>query len=114
VACANARMHEWEVKTFEDLVVLHNRKTGSVGLNIFKLLFDDGKRNYNRGLMPSVHFLISIRVIFDYPMIIGSLIQLLGYLSLFLKREKLIFPKELQKFIKAEQKVRLRKMLKLR
>ena len=114
VACANARMHGWEVKTFEDLVVLHNRKTGSVGLNIFKILFDDGKRDYNRGIILSIHFLRSITVIFNYPMIIGSLIQLLGYLSLLLKREKLIFPKELQKFIKAEQKVRLRKMLKLR
>jgi len=114
VACANARMHGWEVKTFEDLVVLHNRKTSSVGLNIFKIVFDDGKRDYNRGIILSIHFLRSITVIFDYPMIIGSLIQMLGYLSLLLKREKLIFSEELQNFIKAEQKVRLRKMLKLR
>jgi glycosyltransferase involved in cell wall biosynthesis len=114
VACANARMHGWEVKTFEDLVVLHNRKTSSVGLNIFKILFDDGKRDYNRGIILSIHFLRSITVIFNYPMIIGSLIQMLGYLSLLLKREKLIFSEELQNFIKAEQKIRLRKMLKLR
>ena len=114
VACANARMHGWEVKTFEDLVVLHNRKTSSVGLNVFKILFDDGKRDYNRGIILSIHFLRSITVIFNYPMIIGSLIQMLGYLSLLLKREKLIFSEELQNFIKAEQKIRLRKMLKLR
>ncbi|NNL22570.1 MAG: glycosyltransferase, partial [Ignavibacteriaceae bacterium] len=108
VACANARMHGWEVKTFEDLVVLHNRKTSSVGLNIFKILFDDGKRDYNRGIILSIHFLRSITVIFNYPMIIGSLIQMLGYLSLLLKREKLIFSEELQNFIRSEQKFRLK------
>jgi len=113
VACANARMHGWEVKTFEDLVVLHNRKTSSVGLNIFKILFDDGKRDYNRGIILSIHFLRSITVIFNYPMIIGSLIQMLGYLSLLLKREKLIFSEELQNFIRSEQKFRLKKMFKL-
>ncbi|MBT8390654.1 MAG: glycosyltransferase [Ignavibacteria bacterium] len=113
VACANARMHGWEVKTFEDLVVLHNRKTSSVGLNIFKILFDDGKRDYNRGIILSIHFLRSITVIFNYPMIIGSLIQMLGYLSLLLKREKLIFSEELQNFIRSEQKFRLKKMFRL-
>jgi cellulose synthase/poly-beta-1,6-N-acetylglucosamine synthase-like glycosyltransferase len=113
VACASARMHGWEVKTFEDLVVIHNRKTSSVGLNIFKILFDDGKRDYNRGIILSIHFLRSITVIFKYPMIIGSLIQMLGYLSLLLKREKLIFPEELQNFIRSEQKFRLKRMLKL-
>ncbi len=113
VACANAKMHGWEVKTFEDIIVLHNRRTGIVGVNIYKLRMEDGKREYNRGLIPTVQFLKSISRISNNPIIIGSLIQIFGYWLLFLKREKLIFPKELQKFIRSEQKLRLKKMFHL-
>jgi glycosyltransferase involved in cell wall biosynthesis len=114
VACAAARMHGWEIQTFEDIIVYHNRKTGSVGFNIFSMKFDDGKREYNRGLIPSVQFLKSLSRIRQHPIIIGTLFQILGYWWLKSKKEKLIFSEELQNFIKAEQKVRLRKMLKLR
>ena len=112
VACANARMHGWEVKTFEDLVVLHNRKTSSVvELNIFKARLLGGKKEYNRGIIPLVAFLNSTRHLFDNPIIIGSLIQIFGYWLSFLKREKLIFPEKLQKFIRSEQKLRLKKSI---
>ena len=114
VACAAARMHGWEIQTFEDIIVYHNRKTGSVGLNIFNMKFQDGKREYNRGLIPSVQFLKSLSRIGQHPIIIGTLLQIFGYWWLKSKKEKLIFSEELQNFIKAEQKVRLRKMLKLR
>jgi glycosyltransferase involved in cell wall biosynthesis len=114
VACAAARMHGWEIQTFEDIIIYHNRKTGSVGFNIFSVKFDDGKREYNRGLIPSVQFLKSLSRIRQNPIIIGTLFQILGYWWLKLKKEKLIFSEELQNFIKAEQKVRLREMLKLR
>ena len=114
VACAAARMYGWEIQTFEDIIVYHHRKTGSVGLNIFSMKFEDGKREYNRGLISSVQFLKSLSRIRQHPIIIGTLLQILGYWWLKLKKEKLIFSEELQNFIKAEQKVRLRKMLKLR
>lgn len=114
VACAAARMYGWEIQTFEDIIVYHHRKTGSAGLNIFSMKFGDGKREYNRGLIPSVQFLKSLSRIRQRPIIIGTLLQILGYWWLKWKKEKLIFSEELQKFIKAEQKVRLREMLKLR
>lgn len=113
VACAAASMHGWEIHTFEDIIVYHNRKTGSVGLNIFSIKFDEGKREYNRGLVPSVQFLKSLSRIGQQPIIIGALLQILGYWWLKLKKEKLIFSEELQNFIKAEQKAKLKKMLKL-
>lgn len=113
VACAAAMMHGWEIQTFEDIIVYHHRKTGSVGLNIFSMKLGDGKREYNRGLIPSVQFLKSLSRISQHPIIIGTVLQILGYWWLKLKKEKLIFSEELQNFIKAEQKVRLRKMVKL-
>jgi glycosyltransferase involved in cell wall biosynthesis len=113
VACAAARMHGWEIQTFEDIIVYHNRKTGSVGLNIFSSKFQDGKREYNRGLISSVQFLKSLSRIRQHPIIIGTLLQILGYWWLKSKKEKLVFSEKLQNFIKAEQKVRLRKMVKL-
>lgn len=108
IACASARMRGWKIKTFEEYMVLHHRKTGSVGENIFQINLHLGKRDFHRGLIPIAQFTKSINRVFEKPIIIGSLLQFLGYWASKLKREKLILDQSLIRFIKEEQKRRIK------
>lgn len=110
IACTIARMKGWEIQTFESIIVLHHRKTGSVGENILQINYHLGKRDYHRGLITLAQFLKSLSRITDNPFLLGGLSQIAGYWSCKLKKEKLILDDQTLNYIKQEQIIRIKKI----
>jgi len=111
IACATARMNGWKINTFEELSVLHHRKTGSVGENLVQINIHLGKRDYHRGLIPLAQLSKSLSRIKERPFLLGSILQIFGYWTSKLKGEKLILDENLIEFIKREQKKRIKDYL---
>ena len=109
VACSASRKEGWEVRTFEEKIVNHNRRTGIVGINnILVSKIREGKREYNRGVIPLAQFLKCIYRIKEAPFFIGSVLQLIGYWWMKIRNDKIIIDEELLKYIKHEQKLRMK------
>lgn len=106
-ACFLARMHGWETKNIDSLIVLHNRPTGLTGSHILKTRFMDGFVENNLGYHPLFQFVKCIKRTFENPYFIGSILRFTGFWSAYLKREKRIVSKELIKFIREEQLSRI-------
>jgi glycosyltransferase involved in cell wall biosynthesis len=108
VACISARMHGWEVQTFDELTVLHHRHTGTVDKNNYKRRFLQGIAEYHIGYIPLFEFLKFFNQIKRRPFIIGSLLRVFGYLWTYFKRESRIVSKEFLQFHKSEQLRRIK------
>ncbi len=108
IACATARMKGWEIQTFEQYSVMHNRKTGSVGENLLQINYHLGKRDYHRGLIVIAQLYKSLSRLWEKPFLLGSLCQIAGYWSCKLKKEKLILDDEIVNYIKQEQMKRIK------
>jgi len=103
LACYAARMNGWEIKNFEELVVLHLRPTGTVGGNILRARFRDGFVEYHLGYHPLFQFVKCLKRLKTKPLFIGSLLRFVGYWCAFIKKEKRNLSKELIDFIKKDQ-----------
>lgn len=108
LACYSARMHGWEVKNVNSLIVLHHRPTGLTKNHILRTRFRDGFVEYNLGYHPLFQLVKCIKRTFEKPFFIGSTLRFAGFWSAYLKREKRIVPKELTKFIRKEQLSRIK------
>ena len=108
VACIAARMHGWEITNFEELVVLHHRRTGSADKNIFKRRFRDGIVEYSLGYHPLFQFIKCVsRVFKEKPYVLASLLRLFGFWWASFKREERIIPNDIIKYTRKEQLQRI-------
>lgn len=105
-----ARMNGWEVKTITELKILHHRPTGSGMGNLLKANFRNGKMYYTLSYMPVFFLVRCFYRIFDRPIIIGSILNLIGYLSAFITKENRPAGNEHLNFVRGEQKERLRSL----
>lgn len=110
LACYAARMYGWEIKNIESLIVLHHRPTGISGVSIYRARFRDGFVEYNLGYHPLFQFVKCIKRIPEKPILIGSIIRLMGFWYAYSKRGKHNISKELLSFIRKEQISRLIKV----
>lgn len=75
----NAKLLDWDVKSFPDIKIIHHKPTGySKGLFLHK--FNIGVMNYSLGYYFIYELFICFYRILEYPAFIGSIIRLLGYL----------------------------------
>ena len=108
MACIAARMHGWEITNFEELVVLHHRRTGSADKNIFKRRFRDGIVEYSLGYHPLFQFIKCVsRVFKEKPYVLASLLRLFGFWWASFKREERIIPNDIIKYTRKEQLQRI-------
>lgn len=107
LACYSARMHGWEIKNINRLIVLHHRPTGLTGSHIFKTRFRDGIVEYNLGYNPLFQFFKCVQRVTQKPYLIGSFIRFMGFWIARFKFENQIVPTELRNFIRKEQTFRL-------
>jgi glycosyltransferase involved in cell wall biosynthesis len=106
-----ARMMDWDVQTFAELKVLHHRPTGTGMGNLLKANFRKGQMFYTLGYSP-IFFLVRIFYrLFDKPILIGSLLNIIGYLSAFIKNDKCPAGNTFIDFVRSEQKERLSSLL---
>lgn len=108
VAETMTRMHGWQVESFEDIKLYHYKPTGSAHKNVIKSKFRVGIKFYLIGYHPV--FVLS-RFLSRYkqkPVVIGSLIAITGYIWASLRRYKRPVPKDFVRYLRKEQKHRLR------
>ena len=106
-----ARMMGWDVQTLPKLKVLHHRPTGTGMGSLLKANFRKGEMFYTLGYSPIFFLVRNFYRIFDKPILIGSLLNIIGYISAFIKREKCPAGNTFIDYVRIEQKERLRSIL---
>jgi glycosyltransferase involved in cell wall biosynthesis len=109
-----ARMMDWDVQTLVELKVLHHRPTGTGMGSLSKANLRSGKMFYTLGYSPIFLLVRCFYRIFDKPVLIGSFLNIVGYVSAFIKKEKCPAGDEFVNFVRSEQKERLRSLLPFR
>lgn len=106
----SARMMGWQVQTLTELKVIHHRPTGTGMGSLSKANFRNGKMFFTLGYSPAFLFVRCLYRIFDRPVLIGSILNIFGYLYAFIKKEKCPAGDEFIKFVRIEQKERLKSL----
>jgi len=107
-----ARMYGWEVHSFEDIIAYHYKPTGSARTNIIKGKFEAGVKYYLLGYYPPFPIIRFAMRIYQRPYIIGSLISIIGFLWASIRKYERPVPNEFVLHLRAEQKSRLKNILK--
>ena len=106
-----ARMMGWEVQTLAELKVYHHRPTGTSMGSLSRANLRNGKMFYTLGYSPFFLLVRCFYRIFDKPVLIGSILNIIGYFTAFIKKEKCPAGETFIKFVRNEQKERLRSFL---
>ncbi|MDH5811887.1 MAG: glycosyltransferase [Candidatus Verstraetearchaeota archaeon] len=111
IAELKARMYGWETRSFSDLPVYHHRVTDHAnGRSVFYVAFRAGMTEYHIGTEPLFALMKALRRWRDKPPIISIFIRLLGYFKLWLHKSKRDAPEDLVRYLKKEQRERIRKV----
>lgn len=110
----NARMNGWDVRTFEDIAVIHHGMVGdNSGLGVQRR-FRRGICYYTLGYHPLFHLIRSLYRINEKPFIIGSISEIYGFCYAAKKKFQIDVPMEIVYFLRKEQKERLRDLIKFK
>jgi glycosyltransferase involved in cell wall biosynthesis len=101
----------WKVRSFEDLQVFHHRLTGTAIGGVLDAKYRRGLMEYTNGNHPLWEILKCIKLLPEWPYVIGSLAWIVGFAAGYLKREPRPLPEALIEAIRAEQIGRLWAML---
>lgn len=107
VAVTSSRMKGWITRTFPEKYLIHHRKMGTVGNNIFKARLSQGFEDYYLGGHPIWEIFRIVFQIMKKPYIIGGICIFVGFLSGYMRGQKRPVSKELMKFSRKEQMRRL-------
>lgn len=111
IAEAAARMHKWEVKSFPDINGYHHRATGTGNdAGILSTCFQRGLQDHFYGVHPIYQIGRCIRRIFVRPFLLGSFLQMLGFIWPYFKKETIDIPREIFEHIRKEQLKRIFKI----
>ncbi len=114
VAEVMVRMNGWEVHTIATQKVYHHRRVGNQANNIYSSRFNEGKRFYLIGYHPFFFMTRAIFRIIDRPFIIGSFLQLFGFLLFWLSRKKREVSSEFVSYLNKEQIQRIKNLLRFK
>ena len=106
-----ARMNGWDVQTLTELKVYHHRRTGTSMGSLSLANLRSGKMFYTLGYSP---IFISVRCFyrfFNKPVLIGSLLNIVGYFTAYIQKEKCPAGDTFINFVRSEQKERLKSFL---
>lgn len=106
-----ARMRGWEVRTFEDLPVLHRRPVACKGLSPLRWRYRHGKQDYLLGYHPFYHLFKCANRLVERPRVIGSLGRLAGFHLTQLRREPRAVDAAFVAFLRRGQRARMRQAL---
>jgi len=103
----SAKMNGWEIEAFPDLKIFHHRHTGTGG-NLLRYRFRQGKMDYVLGSDPLFEALKCFLRFGDTPLLIGGIARFLGFTRFLIGREKLHVSPEFAKYLRREQRLKLR------
>jgi len=102
-----ARMLGWETASFEDIEMIHHVETGTKD-GAFRGFIRQGRVAYLMGIHPFFFLAKSGYFLTRRPRLIGSIGYHYGFVKSLFKGEKRIVDPELMKFIREEQKERMK------
>lgn len=112
IAVFTARMKGWETRTFTERIHIHHRRGGTGQGTVPGSFFRTGKKDYYFGRLLLWEVFRSIYQMKNKPYVVGGLLLLSGYLTLFLRRARRPISDELAAFLRKEQMQRLRGLFK--
>jgi poly-beta-1,6-N-acetyl-D-glucosamine synthase len=112
LAVTTARMKGWKTRTFTEKTCFHHRKMGSGNSNSLGILFKQGQKDYRFGNHLLWEVFRSLYQMTRKPLIVGGSLELVGYATALLRREKRPISKELLLFVRQEQIQRLKNKVK--
>ena len=103
----SAKMHGWDAQTIPSLRVFHHRHTGAAS-NSFRNQFRSGRVAYLLGSNPVFECFKCALKVSERPWLLGAATRLLGFAWSTLRREKRPVSEEFIKFLRMEQRAKLR------
>lgn len=113
VAVLSARMKGWQTRTFTERTTQHHRKQGSANRGQLRDKLRIGRLDYRLGGHPLWEIFRAGYQMAQPPYILGGVLIFWGYFSQWIRRAPRPVSDELVRFRGAEQKARLRKLLRL-
>jgi poly-beta-1,6-N-acetyl-D-glucosamine synthase len=112
IAEVMTRMHGWEVRTFFELTGLHLRPVGGTFARRVSIsCIRRGELEYALGYHPLFEIVKCLRRLRARPFLVGSALQMCGYVRSGLRRDPRIVPHDFIAYLRQEQLKRLRKSL---
>jgi hypothetical protein len=111
LALHTARYKGWETRSFRDLPVMHHRKTGTAGGSIWRTRFNQGVTQAQFGWGAGYVLLRGLYRSIEKPCVLGSLVRTAGFCWTRLRGSEYALPPELVRFIRDEQRQKLRAIL---
>jgi glycosyltransferase involved in cell wall biosynthesis len=108
-----ARMKGWKVKKSLENQAYEHRRTGFAFGKPLAAKLCDGRKFHSLGYDPLFYLLRTIHRLGDYPFILGSGAELLGYLWSMIRRNPLTLPSEVVDYLRMEQRTKLKRLLRL-
>ena len=109
ITCVQARMNGFKTATFPDLIVDHLKPRNSAEGNLFRRYLYLGIRDYDLAYHPLFEVAKCCSRCLNYPLLIGALAHLTGYVWAASSGRKLSVPGEIVRYIRQEQLTRLRR-----
>lgn len=106
-----ARMKGWTVRKFPENRIWEHRRTGSAGSGVLAAMYKLGVRFHSLGYGTSFFIVRSVYRARYQPILLGSLICLLGFTWAKLRRYPLRLPPEVVSYLRSEQTKKLRARL---
>lgn len=111
IAVMTARMKGWKTRTFTERACLHHRDIGSAEHSVLVAKFRVGAQDYRLGGHPLWELFRTAYQITRYPVVVGGLAVLAGYLWAAVRGVERSISRELMEFRRREQMQRLRNFL---
>jgi cellulose synthase/poly-beta-1,6-N-acetylglucosamine synthase-like glycosyltransferase len=110
IAVITARMKGWKTRTFPDKVYRHHRQMGTAARGLVMARFKSGAVDYMLGGHPLWQIFRMVYQMAKPPYVVGGLALMAGYLSAGARRMDRPVPRELVRFRRREQMLRLRNL----
>lgn len=108
-----ARMKGWKVRKFPQHRVNEYRRTGSASARPLAVRIQEGRRFHSLGYGPLFYLLRCLYRLSDRPVILGSAAALVGYFTSMIRRRPVALSREVVAYLRAEQRQKLKRFLKL-
>lgn len=106
-----ARMRGWLVRNVPHTDAYEQRRTGTAQNGVLKARYKDGIRFHSLGYGTTFYLCRCVYRIVDRPLVIGSLLSLLGFMSAKLRSYPVCLPPLAVSYLRSEQRRKLRQML---
>jgi len=112
VATMQARMRNWETRTFTGKFAIHHRQQGTAGAHKFTVEFHNGRKDYIFGGHPLWELCRGAYLLTRKPWVIGGSLFVAGYFWAMITRVEMTVSREVMEFRRREQMARLKRICK--